>query len=119
MPQTKLLMSKDTLLQKKWEAIVSDLSEKFSDGDPLSMDSIIYLIGVQELGKGPQDFTKDDKINLMHVAICKLLEPYDYYKFSHTDSDNWPHYTVLKKLPVLKPEQQSELMKKAIIRYFE
>lgn len=111
-------MSKKQIYQKRWEEIVQDLSSKFSDGDPLPIDSIIYLIGVQELGKGSHDFTKDDKINLMHIAICKLLEPYDYYKFSHKDADGWPHYTILKQLPNLKPEEQNELMKKAIVNYF-
>ena len=112
-------MSKEETQQKKWEVIVHDLSAKFSDGDQLPIDSIIYLIGVQELGKGSGDFTKDDKINLMHIAVCKLLEPYEYYKFSHKDTDGWPHYTILKQLPSLKPEQQKELMKKAIVNYFD
>ena len=112
-------MSKEEILEQEWKAIVHDLSAKFSDGDPLPIDSIIYLIGVQELGKGSGDFTKDDKINLMHIAVCKLLEPYDYYKFSHKDDEGWPHYTILKQLPNLKPEQQNELMKKAIVNYFD
>lgn len=112
-------MTKEEILNIKWEELVTDLSAKFSDGDPLPIDSIIYLIGVQELGKGPQDFSKDDKINLMHIAVCKLLEPYEYYKFSHRDTEGWPHYTILKQLPNLKPQQQNDLMKEAIVRYFD
>ena len=106
-------------ITKQWDQIVFDLSAQFADGDPLPIDSIIYLIGIQELGKGQQDFSKDDKINLMHIAVCKLLEPEGYYKFTHIDSDGWPHYDLVKELPLLKSEEQNLLMKKAIIKYFQ
>lgn len=105
-------------IEQQWEELVLSLSERFADSDRIRIDSIIYLIGVQELGKGVQEFSKDDKLNLMHIAVCKLLEPYDYYEFSHRDSDGWPHYNLLKELPNLKPEEQTTLMKKAIIGYF-
>lgn len=112
-------MSKEFNLNQEWEKIVRNLSEKFSDGDPLQLDSIIYLIGIQELGKGPEDFSKDDKINLMHIAVCRLLEPQGYYQFDKLDNDGWPHYKLKKELPVLKPTEQENLMKEAIIRYFK
>lgn len=35
----------------------------------------------------------------MHIAICRLLEPYGYYEFDFRDADGWPHYKVLKELP--------------------
>lgn len=111
-------MHTDATLDEQWNDLISELSDKFSDGERMSMDSIIYLIGVQELGKGPQDFSKDDKINLMHIAICRLLEPYEYYEFDYTDADGWPHFNLVKELPSLKPEEQSLLMKEAIIGYF-
>ena len=105
-------------IQQKWEEIVLDLSAKFADGDTIGIDSIMYLIGIQELGKGAQEFSKDDKLNLMHIAVCKLLEPFDYYEFSHRDSDGWPHYNLLKELPNLNTSAQTLLMKEAIIEYF-
>jgi hypothetical protein len=111
-------MSRDIKLQQQWDEIVAELSAKFTDGDPMNLDSIIYLIGVQELGKGPKNFSKDDKINLMHIAICRLLEPYGYYEFDFKDADGWPHYKVLKELPALKSGEQTVLMKEAIIWYF-
>lgn len=111
-------MSTKEDLKKNWDFIVNQLSEQFADGDTLDIDSIIYLIGIQELGKGHQKFKKDEKINLMHIAICKLLEPYGYYEFDYFDDDGWPHYKVITELPSLKPGEQSVLMKEAIINYF-
>ena len=111
-------MSKGDKIQQQWDKLTSELANKFADGDSMSMDAIIYLIGVQELGKGPRDFSKDDKINLMHIAICRLLEPYGYYEFSHKDLDDWPHFKLVKALPSIQTDAQTLLMKEAIIRYF-
>ncbi|MFT5754999.1 MAG: hypothetical protein ACI9FW_000929 [Flavobacterium sp.] len=111
-------MSRDEQLKERWETVVSLLSNKFADGDTLDLDAIIYLIGVQELGKFKQEFKKDEKVNLMHIAICRLLEPYGYYEFDYFDNEGWPHYTVKEELPILKAGEQSVLMKDAIVNYF-
>lgn len=112
-------MKKEYTLKEKWEIIVNRLSNQFADGDALDIDGVLYLIGVQELGKGHQTFKKDEKINVMHIAICKLLEPYGYYEFDYFDADGWPHYKTVENLPTLKPGEQSVLIKEAIVNYFE
>jgi hypothetical protein len=111
-------MSRDIILKEEWENVVGFLSKRFAEGERLDLDSILYLIGVQELGKGVQDFKKDEKVNLMHIAICRLLEPYGYYEFDFIDPDGWPHYKTIEQLPTLKPGEQTILMKEAIVKYF-
>ena len=111
-------MARDRELKERWENVVHKLSTQFADGDTLDLDSIIYLIGVQELGQLHRRFKKDDKISLMHIAICKLLEPYGYYEFDYFDEQGWPHYKVKEQLPHLKAGEQSVLMKEAIVNYF-
>lgn len=111
-------MSRDTQLQQQWNEIIAEISARFGGGETLDLEAIIYLIGVQELGKGGQNFSKEDKINLMHIAVCRLLEPYGYYEYDFTDIDGWPHYKLLKELPALRSGEQTVLMKEAIIGYF-
>jgi len=111
-------MARDEVLKQRWEELSEFLSKRFADGEKLDLDAIIYLIGVQELGKIGVDFKKDEKINLMHIAICRLLEPFGYYKFDYFDEEGWPHYSVIDKLPSLKAGEQSVLMKEAIVQYF-
>ncbi len=111
-------MSRDEKLKERWELLVKKLSEQFSDGDPLEIDGIIYLVGVQELGSLHRSFKKDEKVNLMHIAICTLLEPYGYYDFDFFDEDGWPHFKVREQLPPLKAGEQSILMKEALVNYF-
>ena len=100
-------MSRDEQLKERWEFLVKKLSAQFSDGDPLELDGIVYLVGVQELGNF-----------LMHTAICRLLEPYGYYDFDFFDDDGWPHYTMKEQLPPLKAGEQTVLMKEALVNYF-
>lgn len=111
-------MSRDEKLKERWQQLVEKLSEQFADGDPLEIDAIIYLVGVQEFGNCHRIFKKDEKINLMHIAICRLLEPYGYYHFDFFDEEGWPHYTLKESLPPLKAGEQMVLMKEALVDYF-
>lgn len=111
-------MARDTELKARWDKLQSDLSERFADGDTLDLDAIIYLVGLQELGQFHRRFRKEEKLDLMHIGICRLLEPYGYYEFEYFDDDGWPHYKLLESLPVLKAGEQSVLMKEAIVSYF-
>ena len=112
-------MSRDQKLKENYDKLLVILAAKFGDGEILNLDAIIYLIGVQELGKGAVEFQKDDKVNLLHIAICRLLEPFGYYEFDYFDEQGWPHYKTLEELPTLKAGEQTILMKEAIVFYFK
>lgn len=111
-------MSRDEQLKARWEQVEQKLSQQFADGEKLELDAIIYIIGLQELGQLHRKFKKDHKLDLMHIAICRLLEPYGYYEFEFFDDDGWPHYKILEQLPQLKAGEQQVLMKEAIVQYF-
>ena len=104
-------------LEKNWNELVQKLQKNFEEG--LTLKSILFLIGVQELGQGIRDFDKEEKTYLFHIATCKLLSPFGYYKFKEVDEDGWPHFEELKDLENLPPRDQKILMKKSIIKYFE
>ena len=111
-------MSRDEQLKERWEQLKTTLTERFAEGEDLDIDGVIYLVGVQELGQGYRTFKKDEKVNLMHIAICRLLEPLGYYEFDFFDVDGWPHYKTIEELPSLKPGEQTIMMKEAIVTYF-
>ena len=105
-------------LKTKWNNLKTKLSVDFSDNEIIDLDAIIFLIGLQELGQFQKRFNKQKKLEVIHIAVCKLLSDYGYYEFDYTDNDGWPHYKLIKKLPNLKAGEQTILMKKAIINYF-
>jgi hypothetical protein len=97
--------------------VVKNLEKQF--GEDIDMQGILFLIGVQELGKGKIKLSKSEKLDVMHVAICSLLAPFGYYEFEGYDSDGWPHWKANEKLPALKPAAQQQLMKQAVVDYFK
>lgn len=111
-------MARDEQLKQRWELLEQKISQQFGEGAPLDLEEIIYLVGVQELGQIHRKFKKDEKVNLIHVGICRLLEPYGYYEFDYFDQDGWPHYTLLQNLPPLRAGEQMLLMKEALVHYF-
>ncbi len=106
---------------ERWKAIQLFFKNHFEieEGEEVDVDTMLFLIGVQEVGKGAMRYKKDDKVNLIHVAVCRLLTPYGYYEFVGKDDDFWPVYELKESLPNLKPNEQKLLMKKAILNYFE
>ena len=103
-------------VEKNWKHIIKDLGDVF--GEEMDLQSVLFLIGVQEFGKGYQSFSKSQKVDIMHIAICTLLEPYGYYEYEGRDKENWPHWKLNEKLPPLYAERQSQLIKQAIVNYF-
>jgi hypothetical protein len=104
-------------IQTDWNNLLKVLEPKFGGG--LDLQAILFIIGVQELGHGYRELSKDDKVNVMHIAICTLLEPYGYYEYEGRDADNWPHWKASSQLPHLKAGQQNRLIIEATIDYFK
>lgn len=104
------------ITENEWLEVESYIKERF-DMEP-ELDAIIFLIGLQELGKGPIKLDKDQKMDVMHIGVCSLLEPYGYYKLDGLDEEGWPHFSRNKKLPFLSADEQKELMKESIVAYF-
>lgn len=107
----------DYALDLRYNHLIKELEKDFGPG--IDLQVLLFLIGVEELGKGYQNFKKHEKTDLMHVAICTLLEPYGYYEFIGKDEEEWPHFKLVKELPALEEAEQQALMKEAIVEYFE
>jgi hypothetical protein len=106
----------DVSIDYYFNLVVKNLEKQF--GEDIDMQGILFLIGVQELGKGKIKLSKNEKLDVMHIAICSLLAPYGYYEFEGYDAEGWPHWNANDKLPALKPAAQQQLMKQAIVDYF-
>ena len=104
-------------LEKQFREAIAPLSDQI--GEAPDLQSVMFLIGVRELGSGVKTFKKDEKLNLMHIAICTVLSPYGYYEYQGEDEDGWPHYKNIKPLPPLTDAEQQRLMKEAIVNYFQ
>ena len=104
-------------LKKEWEMVEGVFSARFGEGEPMDVDAILFILGVQEVGQGYRTYKKNEKVDLIHVAICRVLEPYGYYSYEGTDKQGWPHYSINESLPFLKAGEQALLIKEAIVAY--
>lgn len=107
----------NTVDVKKWDKITTWFENEFKmESD---VDAMLFMIGVQELGKGFENFNKTQKMELIHIGICTVLTSDGYYRFTHKDNEGWPHFVSEKKLPFVKGEQQKDFIKKYLLIYFD
>jgi hypothetical protein len=103
-------------LNMEWVKVQLFMRKRFDE--ILDVQTILYMIGLQELGKNHQLFKKEQKIDIIHIGVCTVLMPYGYYQKLGLDNEGWPHFKNIKKLPNhLVGESQDNFMKKAIIEY--
>jgi hypothetical protein len=104
-------------LQQRWWNLEAKLVERF-DKKP-DLETILFLIGIQEFGQIKEKFTKEQKQDLMHVAVCSLLSQSGIYKLDRIDEEGWPHFTQLKAMPDMSAFEQENFLKDHILLYFE
>lgn len=104
-------------LQQRWWNLEAQLVERF--GKKPDLEAILFLIGMQEAGIIREKLTKEQKQDLMHVAVCSLLAPSGYYELEGLDPDGWPHFRQLKPIPELDSIAQENFLKDHILLYFQ
>jgi hypothetical protein len=100
----------------EWLAVLRTVQAVY--GKKPDLNALLLLIGVQETGQTELRFTKEQKQDLMHVAVCHLLTQRGHYRLAGHDADGWPHYELVRELPPMSVEEQEVLLKRCVIRYF-
>lgn len=104
--------------EQRWKDVEQLMEERF--GKTPDMESILFLVGVNEFGRLPaRKFSKEQKQDLMHVAVCSLLSQQGYYELAGRDDDGWPHYNQLKPVEASGLQTQEQILKECIIQYFD
>jgi len=110
------MIAKDDLQQRWWD-LEAKMLERF--GKKPDMETILFLIGIQEFGDIKENFTKEQKQDLMHVAVCSLLSQSGFYELEAVDEDGWPHFKQLKPMPDMNMIDQENFLKDHVLLYFE
>ena len=106
-----------TKILSDWQQLQNKLKERFET--VMDHDAILFMIGLQELDKPYRAYKKDEKLEVMHIGVCTVLQPYGFYEYKGRDDDGWPHWEVKEQLPHLDAKQQNRLMNDALIDYFK
>jgi hypothetical protein len=113
-----MVYRRDLETQRKWGALLRHLETSMGK-KPRDLNNVLFLIGVQELGKGMLDFSTEEKQDLMHIAICKVLSYAGFYELEGHDEEGWPHWQNAEKVPKLSLSEQEHMLKMYVIEYFE
>lgn len=105
-------------INEKWRVLQQIVAGDF-DMELPDIKVMLFLIGVQELGKGPQSFSKRQKEELMHIATCRLFSSMGFYELKGLDEEGWPHWALLKPIPNYTLLEQELILKSLIVDYFE
>jgi len=112
------MFKRDLDLDRQWNKLLTEM-EAILEKRPKDLNGVLFIIGMQELGKGPKRFSKEEKQDLMHIAICKVLSFSGYYELEGLDKEGWPHWKMVKKLPHFDLLEQEKLLKMHVLEYFE
>ncbi len=105
-------------IEDDWQQLLNKLEITIGKR-PADLNSVLFLIGVQELGQGTRIFTKEQKQDLMHIAVCKVFSLSGFYELEGKDADGWPHWKPVNNLPYLGLKDQEKALKAQVIDYFE
>lgn len=114
---TFVIMDAKNDLQTRWWQLEARFLEKF--GKKPDLEAMLLLIGVQELHNTKQKFNKEQKQDLMHIAVCTLLSQTGYYELERYDDEGWPHFKQSKELPAYNIMEQESFLKDHVLLYFE
>jgi hypothetical protein len=112
------MFKRDLESDRHWQELLQEMEKNFGK-KPKDLNAVLFIIGIQELGKGAKNFSKEEKQDLMHIAICKVLSLAGYYELEGIDEAGWPHWKLVKKLPHFDLLEQEKLLKMLVIEYFE
>jgi hypothetical protein len=103
----------------EWLQVRHLVKDKFNRDALPNLNGILFLIGVQELGRWKTEFTKEEKQDLMHIAVCRLLSYDGYYEFKGRDAAGWPHWEVLKPCRMKGVNERGELLERKASQDFK
>lgn len=110
-------MSASNNLQQQWSILENKLMKRF--GKKANIEAILFLIGIQETNFQFSQISKEQKQDLIHIAVCTILAPSGYVCFEKFDEDNWPQFKQLKEIPDYFAAEQEDFLKEHILHYFD
>ena len=81
-------------LEKAWKSLLD--SFHLDNIERPDVDSILFVIGLQELNFKTGKLSKDQKLDVIHIGLCVVFIPYGYYEVVGRDKEGWIHFKSIK-----------------------
>ena len=107
----------DEVLENAWNEVQRFIKERF--GKSADMKSVLFIIGLREMGRNESSLTKEQKMDLMNLAFCRISSLSGYFEIKENDEDGWPIWKQVKPLPQMNSKEQEIFIKEHVITYFK
>jgi hypothetical protein len=111
-------LSQDPALPLLWENLMARLRKEFGL-QRITLEGLLLLIGLREMGWGARQLTKEEKQDLLHNGLCTVLAVSGYYQQNGFLADGWPNWELIKPLPFLDVFDQVNFLRAHLIYYFQ
>jgi sensor domain CHASE-containing protein len=110
-------MYTEETITEKWQKVKMFIETVFHKTPDLN--AILFIIGLREYGKPRTKFSKEEKVQLMHIANCKVLSYSGHYELVGIDQNDWPVWELRQQLPQQNIFEQEIYLRSHIVTYFE
>lgn len=114
-----LMIMEDWQIDFEWLRVQHYVKDAMKRETLPDLNTVLFLIGMQELGRWKKGFSKEEKQDLMHVAVCTLLSGEGFFEFLGRDEEGWPHFRQVLEMPPMHTREQERLLKINAIKYFQ
>lgn len=101
-----------------WLKIQHFVKSKFKTDSLPKLDTVLFIIGVQELGVIRDNLTHEEKLGITTLGTITVLSREKYFEKKSIDEDGWPIYNQLKPYNPLSETERQNQLKVLINRYF-
>lgn len=99
-----------------WLDLVAHVKEQY--GLDAQMEELLFFVGMQEYGQGIRCYSKDEKLALIKVGLCKLFSYHGLFEQQGLDGQGWPIWREVEGTKMPPEETQEEMLKASLIRFF-
>ena len=102
-----------------WLKIQHLIKDKFKTPDLPKLDTVLFIIGLQEIGVFKKNYSHEQKLDITTVGTMTVLSTRGYFRQNGVDDDGWPLWEVLKPYEPENDTIRSNELKILISEYFE
>ncbi|MBN2165530.1 MAG: hypothetical protein JW717_04580 [Marinilabiliaceae bacterium] len=102
---------------EEWDEFLLKASKHFNV--MANQEFLLFLAGIQALGKGYKSYSKQEKMDLIALGQCKLLSQKGFMIAVGNDYEGWPTFEAKTSLDVMSYLEKERLMREALMEYYE
>ena len=99
-----------------WVELCDRLGEMY--GIKVDFNGVLFLVGMRERGLIFQQFTREEKHNLINLGSCTLYKEMGLTEISGFDADGWPLFRQKALSPEIPEERKQKTLQDCALRYF-